>query len=97
MNDALQEFRHALAPRIAGELLFDEMSRALYATDASIYRMQPHAVLVPRAMDDVQAAIEEAARFAMPILPRGGGIIAGRTDRGGSAGHRLYEASRPHP
>ncbi|MXW63771.1 MAG: FAD-binding protein [Bacteroidetes bacterium SB0662_bin_6] len=80
MNDALQEFRHALAPRIAGELLFDEMSRALYATDASIYRMQPHAVLVPQTMDDVQAAIEEAARFAMPILPRGGGSsLAGQT------------------
>ncbi len=80
MNDALQDFRHALAPRIAGELLCDEMSRALYATDASIYRMTPRAVLVPRTMDDVQAAIEEAGRFGMPVLPRGGGSsLAGQT------------------
>ena len=40
MNDTLQDFRHALAPRIAGELLFDEMSRALYATDASRTRLR---------------------------------------------------------
>ncbi len=80
MNDALQDFRHTLAPRIAGELLFDDMSRALYATDASIYRMKPRAVLIPRTMDDVQAAIEEAGRFGMPALPRGGGSsLAGQT------------------
>ena len=80
MNDVLQEFRHALAPRISGELLFDEMSRALYATDASIYRMKPRAVLIPRTMDDVQAAIEEAGRFGTPTLPRGGGSsLAGQT------------------
>ena len=80
MNDTLRDFRHTLAPRIAGELLVDDVSRALYATDASIYRMQPHAVLIPRTMDDVQAAIEEAARFEIPVLPRGGGSsLAGQT------------------
>ena len=80
MNDALQDFRQALASRISGELLCDDMSRALYATDASIYRMAPHAVLVPHTMDDVQAAIEEAGRFGMPVLPRGGGSsLAGQT------------------
>lgn len=74
------EFRETLAPRLQGELRIDSMSRALYATDASMYQRMPLAVLIPRSTDDVQAAIEESARFNIPILPRGGGSsLAGQT------------------
>ena len=31
-----------------GELLFDELARALYSTDASIFQVQPAGVAVPR-------------------------------------------------
>ena len=80
MNANLSEFQHVLSPRLAGDLRLDEMTRALYATDASMYRMRPQAVLIPRTLDDVQAAIEEAARFEIPVLPRGGGSsLAGQT------------------
>ena len=62
-----------LAPRIAGELHTDEMMRALYATDASMYAMSPIAVLVPETTTDVQTAVEVAHKHEIPVLPRGGG------------------------
>ncbi len=71
--ELLQDFGAALRPRLAGELRDDAMTRALYATDASLYQITPLGVLFPRHADDVQAALEVAARFEVPLLPRGGG------------------------
>ncbi|HIL58269.1 MAG TPA: FAD-binding oxidoreductase, partial [Rhodothermales bacterium] len=71
--DRLADFAAALRPRLAGDLRLDSLHRALYATDASLYREQPLGVLLPRHVDDVQAAIEEAARWKIPVLPRGSG------------------------
>ncbi|HEX8299560.1 MAG TPA: FAD-linked oxidase C-terminal domain-containing protein, partial [Rubricoccaceae bacterium] len=71
--DRLADFAAALRPRIGGSLRLDALHRALYATDASLYRETPLGVLVPRHTDDVQAALEEAARFGIPVLPRGSG------------------------
>lgn len=69
----LDEFAARLRPRLRGELRLDAMTRALYATDASLYQLMPIGVLLPRHADDVQAAMEEAARFKLPVVPRGGG------------------------
>ena len=63
----------ALRARIAGEVRFDDGSRALYATDSSNYRQVPIGVVVPRNADDVIAAVEIARRYGAPILARGGG------------------------
>ncbi|MDH3473699.1 MAG: FAD-binding protein [Rhodospirillales bacterium] len=67
----------ALAGRLAraleGEVLFDAFSRGRYATDASIYQIEPLGVVVPRSVDDVAAAIAIAAEQGVPVLPRGGG------------------------
>ncbi|MEO0559141.1 MAG: FAD-dependent oxidoreductase, partial [Bacteroidota bacterium] len=80
----LADFAAALRPRISGDLRLDDLHRALYATDASLYRERPLGVLIPRHADDVQAAIEEAARFDLPILPRGSGSsLAGSAVGGG--------------
>jgi FAD/FMN-containing dehydrogenase/Fe-S oxidoreductase len=68
-----QTLQDALAPRVDGDLRTDDMSRALYATDASMYAMEPIAVLVPKHAGDVQAALEVAAEHNVPVLPRGGG------------------------
>ena len=69
----LDEFAAAVRPRIAGDLRLDALSKALYATDASLYREPPLGVLIPKHVDDVQAALEEAARFDVPIVARGSG------------------------
>ncbi len=73
MPTPLADFAAALRPRLAGDLRLDRMTRGLYATDASMYQIEPVGVLVPRHRGDVQAAIEEAARFGVPVLPRGSG------------------------
>ncbi|TMA10171.1 MAG: FAD-binding oxidoreductase [Deltaproteobacteria bacterium] len=69
-----------LEKRVEGEVRFDRYSRLLYSTDASMYEIEPIGVVIPRHKGDVQAAIEVANRFGVPILPRGGGTaLAGQT------------------
>ncbi|MDP6344857.1 MAG: FAD-linked oxidase C-terminal domain-containing protein [Alphaproteobacteria bacterium] len=67
----------ALAVRLRGEMrgevLFDPASRGRYATDASIYQIEPIGVAVPRDAEDVARAIQIAAEAGVPVLPRGGG------------------------
>ncbi len=62
-----------LKTRVAGEVLFDPFSRGRYATDASIYQIEPLGVVVPKSADDVRCALEVAAEAGAPVLPRGGG------------------------
>lgn len=76
----LDDFFEALAPRVSGDLRRDDMTCALYATDASMYQVMPYGVLFPKRPADVQAALETAHRFEVPVLPRGGGSsLAGQT------------------
>jgi len=56
-----------------GEVLFGAADRGRYATDASIYQVQPVGVLVPKRMDDVAAALAICREAGVPVLPRGGG------------------------
>ncbi len=56
-----------------GEVLFDLASRGRYATDASIYQIEPIGVVVPAAMDDVTATLAIAREHGVPVLARGGG------------------------
>jgi len=63
----------ALRGRIEGEVRFDEPTRLLYATDASICRMVPLGVVVPRTPDDLHTAVSIALETRTPITARGGG------------------------
>lgn len=58
---------------IRGELLFDEVSRSLYSTDASIFQLRPLGVVVPRDAEDVQNLVRYAAQHQVPLIPRGAG------------------------
>src|SRR5437660_5845513 len=58
---------------IKGELLFDELSRTLYSTDASIFQVRPAGVVVPRDEEDVQALVRYAAEHGVSLVPRGAG------------------------
>jgi FAD/FMN-containing dehydrogenase/Fe-S oxidoreductase len=74
------EIEAALKKRVTGDVRFDDYSRLLYSTDASIYQIEPIGVVVPRHKDDVHAAIEIANEMGVSILPRGGGTsLAGQS------------------
>ncbi len=80
MPPAPQIFKDALRQRIRGDVFFDDVSRGIYATDASNYQISPVAVVVPRDEADVRAAVETAVEHGVSILPRGGGTsLAGQT------------------
>ena len=65
---------------VEGEVRFDEYSRQLYATDASIYEVLPIGVVFPRSTEDVAAVVSYCADREIPVLPRGGGTsLAGQT------------------
>ncbi len=75
----IQAFMQELRACTSGDVRTDAYSRMLYSTDASMYQMMPHGVLVPRTVEDVHAAVELAARHQMPILPRtAGSSLAGQ-------------------
>ncbi len=46
-----------LQSKLRGELLLDEVTRTLYATDASIYFEKPLAVAIPKDEDDIKDLI----------------------------------------
>lgn len=58
---------------VRGEFLADDLSRALYSTDASLFQVMPAAVVAPRDEEDVQAVVRYAAEHKIPVAPRGGG------------------------
>ena len=72
-TDSIRSLTAALAPQVDGDLRSDDMTRALYATDASMYAIRPIAVLIPRHTGDVQTALRVAHDHGVPVLPRGGG------------------------
>ncbi len=63
-----------------GEVRSDRYNRLLYATDASLYQMEPVCVVFPTSTEDVQHVLQVAARARLPIMPRGGGTgLSGQT------------------
>ncbi|MCQ3936912.1 MAG: FAD-binding oxidoreductase, partial [Chloroflexi bacterium] len=67
------EFLHDLKKRFKGDLRLDSASRVLYSTDASAYQIEPLGVAIPKTDEDLHAAVELAAAYRIPILPRGSG------------------------
>ena len=55
------------------EIAFDNLTRLLYATDASIYRLKPAAVAFPRTATQVSALIDAAVQAGLAVTPRGAG------------------------
>src|SRR5262249_61988579 len=81
IDNKYAEIAAQLKKDVEGDVYFDRTSRLLYWTDASMYQIEPIGVVVPRHKGDVQAVIEIANRFNVPVLPRGGG-----TSRSGATG-----------
>jgi FAD/FMN-containing dehydrogenase/Fe-S oxidoreductase len=58
---------------VSGDVLCDDASRALYATDGSLFEVWPLAVVRPRTADDVAAVVRWAAEQRIPVHARGAG------------------------
>jgi FAD/FMN-containing dehydrogenase/Fe-S oxidoreductase len=65
--------RRELERQIEGEVRFDAVSRALYATDASVYQMEPLGAVVVKSREDLIRVVRIARQFRCPITLRGGG------------------------
>jgi FAD/FMN-containing dehydrogenase len=55
------------------EIAFDDLTRRLYATDASLYQLEPAAVAFPRSAEQARSIITAAADAGVSITPRGAG------------------------
>src|SRR5438067_2510989 len=51
----------------------DNLTRQLYATDASIYQIEPLGVAFPKGAEQASAVIRAAADAGVPVTPRGAG------------------------
>ncbi|MBM1107230.1 FAD-binding protein [Aurantibacter crassamenti] len=68
-----------LSNSIEGELKHDDLSRTLYATDASVYRRMPIAVIFPKTVEDIQKIVLFAKEHKIGIIPRTAGTsLAGQ-------------------
>ena len=63
-NDVCEQLARRLRSHTQGEVLFDAASRGRYATDASIYQIDPVGVFVPKTPEDVATALALAASLA---------------------------------
>jgi len=78
-TDQLTAFEQDVRRSIQGEVCFDRISRLLYSTDASNYQIEPLGVVFPREVDELQAILEVANTYQLPVLPRGAGTsLAGQ-------------------
>ncbi|MBX7445969.1 MULTISPECIES: FAD-binding and (Fe-S)-binding domain-containing protein [unclassified Arthrobacter] len=62
-----------LRARIHGTVDDTSLTRALYSTDASNYRVVPEVVVMPESKEDVVAAVAAARTHGIPVTVRGGG------------------------
>lgn len=75
MKDKLQD----LAKNLQGEFYIDALLKALYATDASVYRELPLAVALPKTTEDLQQLIDFASKHTTSLIPRAAGTsLAGQ-------------------
>jgi FAD/FMN-containing dehydrogenase/Fe-S oxidoreductase len=77
-NTAAQDLK-MLASQLEGDLFTDFSMRLMYATDASVYREIPLAVIRPRNAADIKKVINFASASCMTVIPRGAGTsLAGQ-------------------
>ena len=74
-RDRLKEIQ----AQFTGEILFDDVSRLIYATDASSYRQVPLAVSFPKSTADIQLLVKFARENKVSLIPRTAGTsLAGQ-------------------
>lgn len=69
----LEKLARSINRHVAGDVYFEPYQRAFYSTDASMYRIQPLGVVVPRTAADAARTVALAAEHGVPVIPRGSG------------------------
>lgn len=65
--------------KLSGNILFDDLHKTLYATDASVYRKIPLAVAFPKNETDLKILIDFATKNNVTLIPRTAGTsLAGQ-------------------
>ena len=84
MEELRRRLVEDLTDLVDGELRVDPAVISLYSTDASLYEVEPIAVLFPRSANDVAAAAAWSAEQRVPLIPRGAGtgLAGGAIGRG---------------
>ncbi len=78
-GDVTTMYLEVLAASLEGEVRIDKSSRLMYATDASIYREEPLAVVFPRNREDLKKLLSFALSNHTGIIPRAAGTsLAGQ-------------------
>lgn len=68
-----------LAGELEGTLLYDDLHKTLYSTDASVYRIRPNAVALPKSTADISRLIRFAREHNISVTPRTAGTsLAGQ-------------------
>lgn len=70
---ASQSLHDKMRATTACTLKFDDFTRALYATDASVYQIMPRGVAFPSSALQASRLLQVAAEENLPIIPRGAG------------------------
>ncbi|MHC4203272.1 MAG: anaerobic glycerol-3-phosphate dehydrogenase subunit C [Planctomycetota bacterium] len=84
MNKEPEQIASDLAGIVRGDVYSDILHRAAYSTDASIYRIMPRCIVMPRDVNDVAAVVQYAAGQKIPVVARGAGSgLAGEALSGG--------------
>ncbi|PIX14727.1 MAG: FAD-binding oxidoreductase [Flavobacteriaceae bacterium CG_4_8_14_3_um_filter_31_8] len=75
----LQSVLENLHKTLKGEVLFDNLHKTIYATDASVYRKIPLAVAFPKNENDLKILIDFASKNSITLIPRTAGTsLAGQ-------------------
>ena len=70
---------YELGRKLVGDILIDNLSTTLYATDASVYRKIPEAVAFPKTVEDIQMLVNFASDNTIGLIPRTAGTsLAGQ-------------------
>lgn len=68
-----------LRAKFDGDILVDNLSRVVYATDGSVYREKPKAVVLPKTKEDIKLIVKFASENKTSIIPRAAGTsLAGQ-------------------
>jgi FAD/FMN-containing dehydrogenase/Fe-S oxidoreductase len=80
MDQERERIQEDLRGLIAGDVHCDDLFVQMYASDASIFEVQPIGVVRPRYTADVVACVQYAAANEIPLHPRGAGTgLAGES------------------